>query len=300
MAEYITRVRTSSGIKQIDYESLANKPTVPEIDTTLTISGRAADAKAVGDKLKTIQSDINSVSLSTFGVTATVTELNYMDGVVKNVQDQINNIQGQLANKADKNHTHDGLTGSTDVAQHTHSTNDITSGVLSIDRVPIIPVSSGGTGAVNATDALSNLGIETGTWTPNPHEVDTATGNYSGNYVKINDMITVTFYVNGHVARTSADVNNYFYIHGEDLPYAPDKNTPLFFGSGTASGLCTLDPNDCFVGWAIDTNENKIYARTMYVQGDSNDNVHGSRYMYSPSVSTMIYLAGSITYKIET
>ena len=69
---------------------------------------------------------------------ATVTELNYMSGVTSSVQ-------GQLDNKSD-----DG---------HTHSANDIVSDTLSEDRLPVVPIEKGGTGAANAVTALENLGF---------------------------------------------------------------------------------------------------------------------------------------------
>ena len=53
MAEYITRIRTESGDKQIDYNALANLPTT---DTTLTKSKQAADAKATGDAISNLDS----------------------------------------------------------------------------------------------------------------------------------------------------------------------------------------------------------------------------------------------------
>lgn len=42
---------------------------------------------------------------------------------------------------------------------HNHSASNITSGTLSSDRLPTIPVSKGGTGATSAAAALTNLGI---------------------------------------------------------------------------------------------------------------------------------------------
>lgn len=65
MAQYITRMRTASGDLQIDYNELANLPNIQGVvqntlnnsnilqgtDSTLTKSGKAADAKAVGDAL---------------------------------------------------------------------------------------------------------------------------------------------------------------------------------------------------------------------------------------------------------
>ena len=49
MADYIKRIRTQSGDKQIDYASLAN---LPVSDPTLLVSGAFADAAAVGEALK--------------------------------------------------------------------------------------------------------------------------------------------------------------------------------------------------------------------------------------------------------
>lgn len=63
MSTYIKRIRTASGDLQIDYNALANLPTT---DTALTTSGKAADAKAVGDKLNTMATKDyvnNSVSI---------------------------------------------------------------------------------------------------------------------------------------------------------------------------------------------------------------------------------------------
>lgn len=96
--------------------------------------------------------DTNSTySLSSFGVTATAAELNKMDGVTATT-DELNyvdgvtsNIQTQLNNKA--------------AASHNHAASNITSGTLSSDRLPTVPVSKGGTGATTAAGALTNLGL---------------------------------------------------------------------------------------------------------------------------------------------
>lgn len=63
-----------------------------------------------------------------------------------------------------------GGTGATDAASarsnlgaaassHTHTAGDITSGTLSVDRLPTVPVSKGGTGATDAATARANLGL---------------------------------------------------------------------------------------------------------------------------------------------
>ena len=77
-------------------------------ETTLPLS--AAQGKALNSK-------IESVSLTDLGVTATATELNYVDGVTSNIQTQLNN-------KA--------------ASSHEHAASAITSGTLSLDRLPSI------------------------------------------------------------------------------------------------------------------------------------------------------------------
>lgn len=44
-------------------------------------------------------------------------------------------------------------------SSHTHAASDITSGTLSSDRLPTVPIAKGGTGATTAAAALTNLGI---------------------------------------------------------------------------------------------------------------------------------------------
>lgn len=54
MAEYIRKIRTTTGDKEIDYEALANKPSIPSVDESLLNQGDAADAKVTGDKLSSL------------------------------------------------------------------------------------------------------------------------------------------------------------------------------------------------------------------------------------------------------
>lgn len=51
------------------------------------------------------------------------------------------------------------LVKQTDFDSHRHSASHITSGTLSSDRLPTVPITKGGTGATTASGALSNLGI---------------------------------------------------------------------------------------------------------------------------------------------
>ena len=49
-------------------------------------------------------------------------------------------------------HIEDGIAG------HAHSASDVTSGTLSADRLPTVPIAHGGTGATTAAAALTALG----------------------------------------------------------------------------------------------------------------------------------------------
>lgn len=115
--------------------------TVTDADTKYTLPAATASALGgvkVGSGLS-VSSGTISTSLSNLGVTATATELNYMDGVTSNVQTQLN---GKAA------------------STHKHAAADITSGTLSSDRLPTVPVSKGGTGATSVAAARTALGVQ--------------------------------------------------------------------------------------------------------------------------------------------
>lgn len=160
MSQYITRIRTDAGDLQIDYNALANLPTVEsmgaastehkhtiseitDFPTTLPANGGNADTLddkhasdfAAASDVETLKTDMADVkakmpaeSLDLSSVTATAQELSYVQGVTSNIQTQLNGKS------------------STD---HKHSANDVTSGALSIAR--------GGTNAESADMALVNL-----------------------------------------------------------------------------------------------------------------------------------------------
>lgn len=44
-------------------------------------------------------------------------------------------------------------------SKHNHSASEINSGTISSDRLPIVPINKGGTGASSAANALRNLGV---------------------------------------------------------------------------------------------------------------------------------------------
>ena len=57
MAQLVKKIRTEQGDLQIDYNALANLPTT---DATLAVSGKAADAKTVGDSLNNINTNLSN------------------------------------------------------------------------------------------------------------------------------------------------------------------------------------------------------------------------------------------------
>lgn len=123
MAEYITKIRTESGDLLVDYNSLAN---LPQPDTTLAKSGSFADAKSVGDKIKSINERIAEIAAGDALSDITINGKKLSDNPVLIASDV-----GAAA------------------TEHSHSATDITSGALSVAR--------GGTGSSNGSTGLQNL-----------------------------------------------------------------------------------------------------------------------------------------------
>lgn len=61
MSNAIKGVKVGNEVKKIDYNSLDNLPELVSVDATLTESGKAADAKAVGDEISNIQTNYANV-----------------------------------------------------------------------------------------------------------------------------------------------------------------------------------------------------------------------------------------------
>lgn len=101
--------------------------------TTADITATAAELNIM-DGVTATTTEINILN----GITTTTTELNYVGGVTSAIQTQ---LDGKAA------------------LSHNHATSDITSGTLSSDRLPIIPIDKGGTGAADVATARANLGI---------------------------------------------------------------------------------------------------------------------------------------------
>lgn len=109
----------------------ASSSTLGGVKTTSTVTSNSGYTACPIISGVPYYKDTNTTySLSSFGLTATSAELNYVDGVTSNIQTQLN---GKAA------------------SSHNHSASNITSGTL--------PIARGGTGATSAAGILSNLGI---------------------------------------------------------------------------------------------------------------------------------------------
>lgn len=103
----ITRIRTKEGDCQIDYNSLANLPSIKNIsiDSTLSKSGQAADAKTVGDAIG------NLPTLNTTNKNNLVNAINEVDADVTAINEGLSKkasttyVDNKVSGYAPKNHS---------------------------------------------------------------------------------------------------------------------------------------------------------------------------------------------------
>ncbi len=159
MATLIKKIRTDSGDTQIDYNALANLPSAGTSKQPVYFSNGKPVAIDYTIE-KSVPSDAKftdtTYTLSSFGITASNTELNYVDGVTSSIQTQLN---GKAA------------------SSHNHSATEITSGTL--------PIVRGGTGATTVDGILTNLGNIGKVYSHTPSAVSVATGT-------VKDVATLT------------------------------------------------------------------------------------------------------------
>lgn len=75
MSDFIKGVQVGSEVKQYDYDALGNKPNLVEVDTTLSASGKAADAKVVGTKFTTVEQSITNTNTAVQNTNVKVTKM---------------------------------------------------------------------------------------------------------------------------------------------------------------------------------------------------------------------------------
>lgn len=125
MANYITKIRTIDGDLQYDYNSLYDKP---ESDTRLETPGAFADAQAVGNKIRLINTKLDT-------------------------------IDGQITEIKNSTHVHsaDDITSGTLNADRLPSIPADKLPQTPTDKLPVVPIAKGGTNASNGQDGLKNL-----------------------------------------------------------------------------------------------------------------------------------------------
>lgn len=123
--------------KNLLHIQCANLPSAPS-DIVTSVSSIPSNATIVPTNALKVQLDTKAnksdiPTLSSLGITATATELNYVDGVTSNIQTQ---LDGKAA------------------SSHNHAASNITSGTLGVAR--------GGTGATTFTSGAALIGAGTG------------------------------------------------------------------------------------------------------------------------------------------
>ena len=204
MATLVKKIRTDAGDVQIDYNALAN---LPKYAASSAAGGAATSANKLNTNAggstqpvyfangvpveigytiaKSVPADAKftdtTYTLSSFGITATAAELNYVDGVTSNVQTQLN---GKAA------------------SSHNHGAGEITSGTL--------PIARGGTGATTVDGVLTNLGNIGKVYSSKPSAVSVAAG-------VTKSVASITLPVGTYIvvanSQWSADAPNAMYMH---------------------------------------------------------------------------------------
>lgn len=154
----------------------AKQNTVTGAATTITGSNLTANRALVSD-------GNGKVAVSA----VTSTELGYLDGVTSN-------IQTQLSGKA--------------ASSHNHAASNITSGTLSSDRLPTVPISKGGTGATTAAGALTNLGITATAAELNIMDGVTATASEINKLDGLTATTTELNYVDGVISNVQTQLDS--------------------------------------------------------------------------------------------
>jgi hypothetical protein len=170
MAQYITKIRTEDGDKQIDYNALANKPTAESMGAALenhkhkvneitdfptslpanggnadTVDGKHASDFALVSDLDSVIKDLENSALAS-DVNVLKSDVDTIKSDVNDLQSDISDVQSNLDNATINMQAQ--LDGKA-LAKHEHSAADITSGILAITR--------GGIGSSNGATGLKNL-----------------------------------------------------------------------------------------------------------------------------------------------
>ena len=99
MSDFIKGVQVGSEVKKYDYDALGNKPTLVEVDSTLKVSGKAADSKVVGQRFKEVEQSITNTN-TTVGNNATAIQNNAT--AIQNTQTALDTTNENLVKTNDR------------------------------------------------------------------------------------------------------------------------------------------------------------------------------------------------------
>lgn len=192
-----------------------NADVVEALEASIGNKANASDLTShTGNK-----SNPHGVTLSQLGVTATATELNYVDGVTSAIQTQLN---GKAA------------------SSHNHAASNITSGTLSSDRLPTVPASKGGTGQTTLTNSANALINSLGEGDSNPTDdsclIAQGVGDYSDKYYR-KPISYIWNYIKGKADSVYAAKS-----HGTHVTYS--TSAPAVAGTASAGSASNVARGD--------------------------------------------------------
>ena len=131
--------------------------------TSLSVSGKTITYTKAGGGTGTITTQDTTYSAATTSKAGLMSaaDKTKLDGIASGAQ--VNSVTGVKGNSESSYRTGNVNLTAANVgaaaASHNHAASNITSGTLSVDRLPTVTVAKGGTGATTAAAARTNLGV---------------------------------------------------------------------------------------------------------------------------------------------